>query len=429
MFSFLKSSLSLNTIYNLLGAVLPLFVGAITIPYLIASLGVERFGILTILWSVIGYFSIFDLGIGRAITQQVAAERLISQDSSAIPKLVRTGTEFTFIIGFIAAGIAYFCAHKLAYDWLNVSEGLRAETEMALKFSALGIPLTTMNAGIKGSFEAFELFFISNVARVFLGIMIFLLPVFAIKFFGANLMNVTVSLVIARFLALALLMGFMNRIPMESIWNIRSEFKILKKLFSTGFWMAISNFISPALISADRFIISSLAGAASVAFYTVPFEALTKILIIPGALGAALFPRIAKEYIESESNAKQTFRKISSINKVLLFFGCSFACLVGIPFMRYFVSSDFADKATVITIILAVGVFINGLAYMPYTALHAKGIVRPVAVLHLIEVVIYLPVLYLFVRNWGVNGAGLAWTLRTTFDFFGLYIIKKRFQF
>ena len=52
-------SLSRNTIWNLAGAGLPLLIGAATIPWLMSRLGVERFGILTLLWAIIGYFSLF----------------------------------------------------------------------------------------------------------------------------------------------------------------------------------------------------------------------------------------------------------------------------------------------------------------------------------------------------------------------------------
>ena len=47
-----------NTVINLAGQVLPLLVGIITIPMLIRGLGTERFGLLTLAWVVIGYFSL-----------------------------------------------------------------------------------------------------------------------------------------------------------------------------------------------------------------------------------------------------------------------------------------------------------------------------------------------------------------------------------
>src|SRR5450759_4049184 len=78
-----------NTAINLVGQVLPLFVGIATIPMLIKGLGTDRFGILTLAWMVIGYFSLFDLGLGRALTQ-IISQRLGKEEAIELPGLVWT---------------------------------------------------------------------------------------------------------------------------------------------------------------------------------------------------------------------------------------------------------------------------------------------------------------------------------------------------
>ncbi|MGN5352838.1 oligosaccharide flippase family protein [Ralstonia sp. L16] len=91
-------SLTRNTLWNLAGAGLPLAVGAVTIPYLIGRVGVEAFGVLTLIWALIGYFSLFDFGLGRALTQQVAKARA-SEQETRLPDLVKTGLSFTAVAG------------------------------------------------------------------------------------------------------------------------------------------------------------------------------------------------------------------------------------------------------------------------------------------------------------------------------------------
>jgi hypothetical protein len=49
-------NLKTYTIVNLAGQVLPLAVGLVTIPRLLHMLGVERFGALSVIWVLIGYF-------------------------------------------------------------------------------------------------------------------------------------------------------------------------------------------------------------------------------------------------------------------------------------------------------------------------------------------------------------------------------------
>ncbi|HLJ29909.1 MAG TPA: hypothetical protein VKY85_24590 [Candidatus Angelobacter sp.] len=54
--------LARNTIWNLLGQLLPMAVAVVAIPPVIRGLGIPRFGVLSLAWIVIGYFSLFDLG-------------------------------------------------------------------------------------------------------------------------------------------------------------------------------------------------------------------------------------------------------------------------------------------------------------------------------------------------------------------------------
>ena len=48
--------LARNTLWNLLGQLLPMVVALVTIPALVRGLGVDRFGVLSLAWIVIGYF-------------------------------------------------------------------------------------------------------------------------------------------------------------------------------------------------------------------------------------------------------------------------------------------------------------------------------------------------------------------------------------
>src|SRR6476646_2125621 len=91
--------LARNALWNLAGLGAPLVVAIAVIPYLIHGLGTERYGLLTLVWAGIGYFSLFDLGLGRALTK-LAAEKLGLGRSEEIPQLVSTA-----IISMIGLGI------------------------------------------------------------------------------------------------------------------------------------------------------------------------------------------------------------------------------------------------------------------------------------------------------------------------------------
>ena len=78
-----------NAAHNLFGQGLPLVIAFYCIPQLITVLGVERFGFLTLIWVVVGYLSIFDLGLGQALTKLVA-EKIGQGEHDKIPALFWT---------------------------------------------------------------------------------------------------------------------------------------------------------------------------------------------------------------------------------------------------------------------------------------------------------------------------------------------------
>jgi O-antigen/teichoic acid export membrane protein len=61
--------LARDVIWNFGGMAVPMLVGIFVIPLLIEGYGKERFGLLAIIWMGVGYFSLFDMGFGRALTK------------------------------------------------------------------------------------------------------------------------------------------------------------------------------------------------------------------------------------------------------------------------------------------------------------------------------------------------------------------------
>ena len=51
---------SRSILWNVCGTALPLVVGIAVLPTIVGRLGVERFGLLSVIWVVIGYLSLFD---------------------------------------------------------------------------------------------------------------------------------------------------------------------------------------------------------------------------------------------------------------------------------------------------------------------------------------------------------------------------------
>src|SRR5207245_5800245 len=95
--------------------------------------------------------------------------------------------------------------------------------------------------------------------------------------------------------------------------------------------------------------------------------------------------------------------------------------------LRAWLGAEFAQHGAPVLRWLAVGVFINGIAQV--FATHLQGIGRPdlTAKLHLIELPIYVPALWLAIHYFGIVGAAMAWTVRVALDGALLFWLTRRF--
>jgi len=418
-------SLKRNTVWNLAGNGLPFLLGVITIPYLIKHIGVESFGILTLIWGLIGYFSLFDFGLGRALTQQVAA-RLVSDDRKNIPHLVKSGILFTACAGLLGGLLLLILAQPLASTWLNVSPVLQSETMRCFLISALGIPLTTIATGLRGVLEAYEDFKVVNFVRIGLGVASFGLPALCVMFISTSLVWIVISLVATRLLVLLAFVMLVNQKLAEQWWKSHSSSSDVKNLLSFGVWMTVSNIISPLMVTADRFVISATLGAAAVAYYTVPFEALIRVLIIPTAVSVSLFPRLAGQFATDINKARALYYRSIKIVALTLMPICGMIAVGSYWGLSLWLGSSFADKSWLIVSIMSLGIFFNGIAYIPFSTVQANGNAKKTAVLHVSELTLYVPLLFLSLHLWGIVGAAIIWTVRSGVDLGCLMILAKK---
>jgi O-antigen/teichoic acid export membrane protein len=412
--------LTRNWILNLVGQTLPLLVALITIPYVIRGLGTERFGVLSIAWVLLGYLGLFDLGMGRATTKFVA-ECLRRHETHMLPALMWTSVGSQLVFGCVGALLAVLATPSIVYRFLNMSPALAEEARSTFLILAGSLPIVLAGNAFRGFLEAAQRFDIVNYIKVPANISIFVLPTLALPF-GLRLSGVVFLLVLARLIAtLSYLLYCFKLFP-----SLRSrcsfDVRLMRALFIYGGWVTVSNVVGPLLTYMDRFFVGSLLSMAAVGYYTAPYEAMTKALVFPGSLVATLFP-VFSAVDAGESKQRLEDLCARSLKSLLLVLGPVLFLVV--VFARQalllWLGDDFANKSTLVLQILAVGVLINSLAYVPFTVLQGLGRPDLTAKLHLLELPFYAGLLWFLLRRIGLPGAALAWTLRVLFDAFLLF--------
>jgi O-antigen/teichoic acid export membrane protein len=75
---------------------------------------------------------------------------------------------------------------------------------------------------------------------------------------------------------------------------------------------------------------------------------------------------------------------------------------------------------------LCFGMWLNGIGQMLMASIHARGNFRDTALLHIVELLIYLAALTVVIPAYGTIGASVLWSVRALFDTGGLVWIWSR---
>lgn len=414
-----------NSIYNMLGLGLPLIAAVFAIPLLIEALGEARFGILTLIWAVVSYFGLFDLGLGRAVTQQVAVA-IANERRDELNAIVGTSSAMMLVLG-IFGGIVMLVVAPIMGSQLAPLNGTTEVTE-AFWWMAAAMPAIVLTSGYRGILEATGQFALVNMIRVPMGIFTFAGPLLALTGKDADLGSIAAILAIGRIVACAVHGWFAIRSTAEVSGLGRYEQSLVSSLLKFGGWLSVSNIISPLMNYIDRFVIGVTLSASAVAYYATPQELILRVGIIPGAVAAVLFPMFATLSLTKDrvGQSRQVVHYsfiigglMAPITIVLLMFAH--------PILTWWISDSFADNAATILQIFSVAALASGLAQVPFTMLQSKGRADVTAIVHVIEFPLYIALLYYMVIGYGPIGAAWAWLIRIVGDMVVLYWMNFQF--
>jgi O-antigen/teichoic acid export membrane protein len=401
--------------WNLTGLLLPLLAALFTVPHLMDKIGLERFGLLALAWSLVGYAGVLDLGIGRALTQYVSKLRGTG-DFNSIPVALRTASRITLLTGAIGGCLIILAVFLGAGSLVKTQNVPQDEIRRAMLLMALVLPAQAMSATYKGMNEAYLNFKGISLLRIGLGIVNFAGPFF-VAFWTKDLFWLVATLVGSRLLAL-LIFRRLSNLCVQGIEDNKPTYspQIAKSLFQFGGWVTLSSVLSPIMLQVDRFVIASVISTAAVATYVVPYEVVVQSLVLVGAVTTVFFPALSKLIHEEPVKWRIFFQRWLWIISGIMLLMCLLMAILLPVFLRLWLRNNFMPESITIGRALCAGVFFNAIGSMYYSLYHAKGRADLTLKFHLIELPLYFLALLILLRTYGLIGAAYAWTGRMFLD-------------
>lgn len=416
-----SKTLTKNVIFNFIGQIIPIAVMVITMPFIIKGLGTARFGFLSIVWVIIGNFAVFDLGLGRAVNKFVA-EAIGRGNKNEIPQIIWTALTVQVVFGIIGGVVFAAITPFLVTYFLKIPHNLITEAKTSLYLLAPSIPILLVTASLSGVLSAYQRFDLINAIKIPISSLTYIILLVCV-FLKFNLPDIVIAILLIRLVNLIIFAIFNVRlVPAFKKYSVLMS--LVPRLFSYGGWIMVSNVVGPILVYLNTLLVGSILSMSSVAFYSMPYEAITRLSIISSSLTMVLFPAFSTlQGIGDKKKLGELFMR--SIKYIILISGVIslIVILFAKDILQLWLGNDFAVHSTLSLQILSIGVLINSIALIPYNLI--QGIGRPdlTAKFHLIELPLYIVLAWLLIVKWGIAGAAAAWTLRILIDAVLLFVV------
>jgi O-antigen/teichoic acid export membrane protein len=421
-----QASIARDTVRTVVSLAIPLVVGVVTIPVIVTYLGPERFGLLGLIWAVLGYFTLLDFGLARATTKLVA-ESLARGDLSAAGSLVAAAGLSQAGIGAAAGVVTLWLTPWALSTALSVPPALIPEATAAFRLLAASLPLVMVSQGLRAALEGTQRFDLAAWIRAPSGSANFLLTA-VIAWLGGGLGTMVAALLAARAVTCCATVAAILRTVPGSAWSLDGIGGRLPRLVRYGAWVALSNCAIPFFLYLDRFVLGSLSGLAAVAYYTGPYEIVTRLLIVPAGLATVLLPSFSAIAADPNRLPEAASLLRASVRHLVLMLAPPTILLMAFApdLLGLWLGPAYGAHGTVAMRVLAAGVFANAISHVPNSYLMGLGRPDAIAKLHLLQLPVHGVVTWWLVARYGVPGAALAWAIRATLDAVLLTVLALR---
>lgn len=372
----IKNQRKIGAILSYVVIALNMVVGLAYTPFLIRSLGQSEYGLYSIVYTVISYLTVMDMGFGNSIIIYTA--RYINQgDKEKQDKLHGMFFLIYCVIGVIATLIGiilFFNVDTLFGNSMTVEELSKARVMMLILTFNLAI---TFPLSIFGNIiTAHEKFIINKLLKI---LQIILQPMMMIPLLllGYKAIAMVVVVTLANVICLLL-----NTIICIKNLDVRLKFKgfdfsLLKEIFAYSFFIFLNSIIDKANWSLGQFLLGSLVGTAATAVFAVSTQLNNMYMNFSTAISGVMLPKVTKMEDSKASNKEFTdvFVKTGRVQYLLMALIITGFVLFGQVFINWWAGFGYED-AYIIACILMIPVTIPLIQNIGLSILQAKNLYK-----------------------------------------------------
>jgi O-antigen/teichoic acid export membrane protein len=417
-------SLARSSTWSLAGQLSVAIATLLATPFTIRELGARGYGIWSLLGVVATYIALADLGMAQSSTR-FAAAAVASGDLEEERVVVWSSLAITMFLTAIVSGVAALSAPYLATHFIDPG-GSDRTVVIAIYILNSSLLLRSF-AGTVNTPQLARLqwgrYTIATSGPLVLQVAIS--PIL-LAIFGGGVETMCWTMFASAGLGAVANAKLALSIRPDLLRPVVRA-RVAKQLARMGSSLALSGLAAIPLMTAERFLLARYQSTAVVAEYAIAATLGAFVAILPTAVAQPLLPAMARAAGENDEGRLRLLYRgavwmlLVYLSPLILVMG-----FVGAPFMALWAGRLYGQKSGGAFDIILVGVWINSLAFVPYTRLVATTRTNWIARIHVLELVPYVVVAMFTTRHFGILGAAEVWTARVTIDGIVFFLVAER---
>ena len=340
-----------NALYGMAEYLWPVLVAIIAFPYIVRTLGADRYGLLSIVGITLGFFGFLDLGIGGAATRQIAASHE-QGDSGDINTVVSTVLCFYLVIGLLGAATILLLTNVMVTQWLAIPPAHVPTARLAFIVSAPAFVVSMIGATFSSIPRAIQRNDVATKVSVATTTLTTLATV-GVLMAGRGLLAIVIAGLAINILAIPVLLAIARRLIPTLRVSLRFDRGVFRDLMGFGSAFLASQISVLLLYQADKLLLGSFLSVAFVTYYVVPGSLAQRIQGLVAAATGIIFPVSAVLF---QSGARESmvrlYREGSRIVFALIVMIAIPLAVFAEPFLRYWMGAEIASRSWIPMVLL-----------------------------------------------------------------------------
>ncbi len=400
----LKAKALKNVSSNWFGAAVTAAVGFFLSPFILHRLGDDGFGLWILIFSITGYYGLFDFGIRSSIVKYVA-EFEATGDRDRLTRVVNVSI-FTFgCVALALLAVTGVCSLYVGSIFRISPSFLRTARLLVLVAGsavALGFPLSVF----AGVLEGLQQFYVINLAQAVATLLRALLIVLALQH-GLGLLSIafiTVTLPLLSYLAYAWRVTRTMALQFGARYVDRATFR---QIFHYSSFSFISLLAWRLRFQSDAVIIGAMLSSSAITYFSIGSK-LLNYSWLPLAGLVQIFTPMASQF--DATGDRERLRKLfvqgNRASALVVFPTATVLFVLGRSIIDVWVGARY-ESSYVILVILLIPSVLSDIQTSSRQVLYGMGRHQALAIVNVTEGVVNVILSIALIRYWGIVGDAL----------------------